>query len=189
MKLGRRQRRRLRVQKRPRLELSSPNESWCTDFAHSRLENGTQVRILAVLDCFTRELLLLKAAPHFTGSDVQRELEWLFLVRGKPSRIVSDNGPEFRKVHLPDRVEAPFIQPGHPWENGRVESFWSRLRDELLNRELFYTGSELQGSLNEYAEHYNRKRPHRSSQGLAPTSFRDLVESKNKEKEDEILTH
>lgn len=76
LKLGRRQRRRLRVPRRPLLELSSPNEARCADFAHSRLENGRQVRILAVLDCFTRELLLLKAAPHFTGSDVQRELEW-----------------------------------------------------------------------------------------------------------------
>lgn len=130
----------------------------------------------------------MKAAPHFTGADGQRELEWLFLVRGKPERIVSDNGPGFRKASLPDGVESAFIQPGHPWENGRVESFWSWLRDELLNRELFYTGSELQGSLDEYAEHYNRKRPHRRLQGLAPANFRYLVERNSKEQEDEILT-
>lgn len=103
-------------------------------------------------------------------------------------RIVSDNGPEFRNVQLPEGVEAAFIQPRHPWENGRVESSWSRLRDELLNRELFYDGSELQDSLDEYAEHYNEKRPHRSLHGLALANFRDQVESKNKEKEDEILT-
>ena len=85
------------------------------DFACQRLENGRQARILAVLDCFTRECLLLKAAPSFPAIEVQRELEWLFLVHGKPGRIVSDNGPEFRALKLPDGVEAGFIQPGKPW--------------------------------------------------------------------------
>jgi len=91
-------------------------------------------------------------------------------------------------VLLPESLGPAFIQPGKLWESGRVESFWSRLRDGLLNRELFYYGSELQGSLDEYAEHYNEKRPHRSLHGLAPASFRDLVESKIKEKQDDILT-
>lgn len=173
LRLNRRRRRRLKVPSQARFELTAPNQAWCLDFCHDRLENGRRFRILAVLDCFTRECLLLKAAPHFPSSAVQRELEWLFLVHGKPQRLVSDNGPEFRALDLPGEVEACFIQPGSPWQNGHVESFFDKLRDELLNRELFASGNELQAHLDDHLEYYNHRRPHRSLQGLAPASFKD----------------
>lgn len=171
LRLSRRTRRRLRVPPQPRFELSAPNQAWCIDFCHDRLENGRCVRILAVLDCFTRECLLLKCSASFPSSDVQRELDWLFLVHGKPSRLISDNGPEFRALRLPDEVEAAFIEPGSPWQNGRIESFFDKLRDELLNREMFFSGAEMQSRLDEHAEFYNHRRPHRSLRGLAPANF------------------
>jgi putative transposase len=182
--LKRRKRRRLKVPVQPRYELSAANQAWCLDFCHDRLENGRAFRILAVLDCFTRECLLLKASPHFPSSSVQRELEWLFLVHGKPQRLVSDNGPEFRALTLPEGVEAAFIQPGSPWQNGHVESFFDKLRDELLSRELFASGAELQAHLDDHTEYYNHRRPHRSLQGLAPASFKDRTSSKMPEAEE-----
>jgi transposase InsO family protein len=182
--LKRRKRRRLKVAFQPRLELTAPNQAWCLDFCHDRLENGRAFRILAVLDCFTRECLLLKAAPHFPSASVQRELEWLFLVHGKPQRLVSDNGPEFRALELPEGVEAAFIQPGSPWQNGHVESFFDKLRDELLSRELFSSGAELQAHLDDHLEYYNHLRPHRSLQGLAPARFKDRTSSKMQEAEE-----
>lgn len=187
LRLSRKKRRRLQVASQPRLELSAANQAWCLDFAFERLESGRQARILAVLDCFTRELLLLKAAPHFPSSSVQRELEWLFLVHGTPERLISDNGPEFRALQLPDGVEAAFIQPGSPWQNGHVESFFDKLRDELLNRELFCSGAELQAHLDDHLEYYNHRRPHRSLQGLAPASFRSRISSTIPEAEELTL--
>jgi transposase InsO family protein len=184
LRLNRRKRRRFRVAPQPRFELTAKNQAWCLDFCHDRLENGRQARILAVLDCFTRECLLLKAAPHFPGSSVQKELEWLFLVHGKPQRLVSDNGPEFRALNLPEGVEAAFIQPGSPWQNGHVESFFDKLRDELLHREIFSSGAELQAHLDEHLEFYNHRRPHRSLGGLTPASFKDRTSNTMQEAEE-----
>jgi transposase InsO family protein len=184
LRLNRRKRRRFKVAAQPRFELTAPNQAWCLDFCHDRLENGRCFRILAVLDCFTRELLLLKAAVHFPSSAVQRELEWLFLVHGKPQRLVSDNGPEFQALKLPEGTQAAFIQPGSPWQNGHVESFFDKLRDELLNRELFESGAELQAHLDEHLEFYNHLRPHRSLQGLAPASFKARTSSTMPEAEE-----
>lgn len=184
LRLNRRRRRRFKVPVQPRFELSAPNQAWCLDFCHDRLENGRCFRILAVLDCFTRECLLLKAAPHFPSSSVQRELEWLFLVHGKPQRLVSDNGPEFRALELPEGVEAAFIQPGSPWQNGHVESFFDKLRDEFLRRELFSSGAELQAHLDDHLEYYNHRRPHRSLQGLAPAGFKSRISDKMQEAEE-----
>ena len=114
LKLRRKPRKRMKVGKRLDESLVRANQSWCMDFVHERLENGRQVRILAVLDCFTRECLLRRAAPSFPSKEVERELSFLFLVHGKPETIVSDNGPEFRALNLPDGIAAGFIQPGKP---------------------------------------------------------------------------
>lgn len=115
LRLTRKSRKRLKVAKSAPLELTGRNQAWCMDFACDRLESGRQARILAVLDCFTRECLLLKAAPSFPAFAVEKELEWLFFVHGKPTKLVSDNGPEFRAIDLPEEVQAAFIQPGKPW--------------------------------------------------------------------------
>jgi putative transposase len=184
LRLSRKKRRRLRVPFQPRFELTAPNQAWCLDFASQRLESGRIARILAVLDCFTRECLLLRCGAHYPSCTVQRELEWLFLVHGKPQRLVSDNGPEFRALALPEGVEAAFIQPGSPWQNGHVESFFDKLRDELLRREIFDSGAELQAHLDEHMEFYNHQRPHRSLRGLAPASFKDRHSDKMQEAEE-----
>ncbi len=128
LRLSRRVRKRLNVPKQPSPPLVRPNQARCLDFVHDRLHNGRQFRILAVLDCFTRECLLLKAGTHYPGCAVQSDLNWLFLVHGMPSKLVSDNGPEFRSLKLPQEVETGYIQPCHPWQNGRVESFFDKLR-------------------------------------------------------------
>ena len=121
-----RKRRKIVVPKTEGPILVRPNQAWCLDFCHERLENGRHARILGVLDCFTRECLLLKAASTFPAFAVEKELEWLYLVHGKPEAIVSDNGPEFRAMTLPEGVTNRFIQPGKPWQNGYIESFFLR---------------------------------------------------------------
>lgn len=172
LRLSRKVRRKLKVAKPEVQELTAPNQAWCMDFPCERLENGRQARILAVLDCFTRECLLLKASPSFPAYEVGRELAWLFLVHGRPGKVVSDNGPEFRAVSLPEGVQAGFIQPGKPWQNGRVESFFDKLRDELLRGAIHSSGADLQSSLDEFQDHYNHHRPHRSLGLVSPAAFR-----------------
>ncbi len=167
-----RKRRKLVVAKTEGPELTGANQAWCLDFCHERLENGRSARILGVLDCFTRECLLLKAASSFPAFAVEKELEWLCLVHGRPAAIVSDNGPEFRAMTLPEGVSNRFIQPGKPWQNGYIESFFGKLRDELLSCELFMRGSELQSALHEFQDHYNNRRPHLGLGGLTPSDFK-----------------
>ena len=122
--------------------------------------------------------LLHQRVPNAQGSNVisflavEKELEWLFLVSGKQQKIVSDNGPEFRAMTLPEGVESRFIQPGKPWQNGYIESFFGKLRDELLSCELFARGSELQVALNDFQDHYNNHRPHLGLGGWTPVNFR-----------------
>lgn len=175
----------LRTRTRKKLKRDRPNisrpahasEVWSMDFVHERLENGRQVRILGVLDAFTRECLLLKAAPCYRSSDVKRDLEWLFLLLGKPERIRTDNGPEFCALSLPASVHHDFIQPGSPWQNGHIESFFGKLRDELLSCELFTSGAELQECLDEFQSHYNNHRPHSALGGLPPSQFAKRIDS------------
>jgi len=167
-----RKRRKLVVPKTQGPVLTKANQAWSIDFCHERLENGRQVRILGVLDCFTRECLLLKAAPSYPAFQVENELGWLCLIHGKPEAIVSDNGAEFRATTLPEGVSNRFIQPGKPWQNGYIESFFGKLRDELLSCELFMRGSELQAALDDFVDHYNNHRPHLGLGGLTPAMFK-----------------
>ena len=172
--------RKRRKVKRDRLDVSSlvrANESWSMDFVHERLENGRQARILGVLDAYTRECLLLKASPCYKSSDVKRDLEWLFLLLGTPERVRTDNGPEFRALTLPDTVKHDFIQPGSPWQNGHIESFFGKLRNELLSCELFSSGAELQERLDEFRDYYNNHRPHSALGGLPPSEFKKRADS------------
>jgi putative transposase len=160
------------------------------DSLHERLENGRAYRVLAVLDCFTRELLLLKAGIHYPGSAVQRDLEWLLMVHGRPRRIRFDNGPEFRSQALGESlqghgVEAGSIELGSPWENGHIESFFGKLRDELLNREVFPTGADLNPHLADFQDHYNNKRPQSALAGQTPAAYKNMIKI---HKEDGTLT-
>jgi len=114
------------------------------DFAADRTHNGRPLRMLTVIDEYTRECLATRVGRRLTAEDAQECLTELFCSRGMPEHIRSDNGPEFtshriRRWRSAQGTRTLFIKPGSPWENGYIESFNGKLRDELLNREIFYT--------------------------------------------------
>lgn len=138
---------------------------------------------MGLLDVATRENLLLKAQPSIRAHHLVKELSWLFLVHGKPKKIRFDNGPEFRSKKLTrflqeQGVEAGFIEPGSPWQNGHIESFFGKLRDELLNMEAFPTGADLQAHLDDYQDHYNNRRPHSALGGSTPAAHKEKIKIK-----------
>ena len=134
--------------------------------------NGRPFRILNVIDEFTRECLATRVARNLTVEDVQECLTQLFCKRGVPMHLRSDNGPEFTANHLRRWLNelgasTLFIEPGSPWENGYVESFNGKMRDELLNREIFYTLEEARVLIERWRKEYNQVRPH-SALGYRP---------------------
>ena len=146
---------------------------WTYDFVHMRLHDGTGVRLLTVIDEYSRECLALRAGRSIRSADVIEVLAELMVIRGVPDHIRWDNGSEFTARAVREwlgRVGARtlYIEPGSPWENGYIESFNGKLRDELLDRELFYTLLEVRRVLTErYRRAYSRVRPH-SSLGYRP---------------------
>jgi putative transposase len=148
------------------------NHVWSYDFIHERTHDGRALRMLSIVDEYTRECLSIDVGRKMTSEDVLERLAELFVLRGTPTYIRSDNGPEFtaKRVRqwLSDlQVNTLFIEPGSPWENGYVESFHGKLRDELLNREIFYTVAEARVLVERWRVHYNTIRPH-SSLGYRP---------------------
>jgi len=141
------------------------NHVWSYDFVHDTTREGKSFRILCVIDEFTRECLALKVARKLNTADVLETLDELFLTRGIPKYIRSDNGSEFTADAVKEwlkilSIGPLFIEPGSPWENGYVESFNSKLRDELLVREVFDTLREAQILIERWRVHYNTVRPH-----------------------------
>ena len=152
------------------------NHVWSYDFVSERLENGRKAKLLTLLDEFTRESLTIEVGTRITSADVIEVLRYLFLVRGEPVYIRSDNGPEFTakkiKKWLKDMgVKTLFIEPGSPWENGYIESFNGHLRDELLDRELFISIEELRYVAERWNMDYNHHRPHSSLGYMTPVAF------------------
>jgi len=140
---------------------------WSYDFVHERTKDNRSFRILTVIDEFTRESLGTVVRRKFTSLDVIEVLSELFITRGLPKHIRSDNGPEFTSRAIRQwltnlEVGPLFIEPGSPWENGYNESFNGKLRDELLNGEIFYTLKEATIMIERWRIHYNTKRPHTS---------------------------
>ena len=138
----------------------------------ARTHNGVPFRILNVIDEFSRECLAVRVERRLTHQEVMEVLTDLFVHRGVPVHIRSDNGSEFtakRVRHWLSRLEVKplFIEPGSPWENGYIESFNGRMRDELLNGEIFYTLKEAQVLIEMWRKEYNTIRPH-SSLGYKP---------------------
>jgi putative transposase len=132
-----------------RLKTEFPNHVWSYDFVLERTDGGRTFRILNVIDEYTRECLAARMKRHLDHENVQECLTELFCERGVPVHLRSDNGPEFIASALRDglnqlSVKPLFIEPGSPWENGYVESFNGKMRDELLNGEIFYTLKEAQ---------------------------------------------
>lgn len=128
--------------------------------------------MLTVVDEYTRECLAIDVARRLTSEDVLERLAWLFVIRGVPEHIRSDNGSEFTAMVVRTwlhkvGVQTLYIEPGSPWENGYIESFNGKLRDELLNGEIFYTLTEARVLLERWRREYNTIRPH-SSLGYQP---------------------
>ena len=152
------------------------NHIWSYDFLSDRLDNGRLVKLLVVIDEFTRECLAIDVNRKIKGPDVVEVLRYLFAVRGEPAYIRSDNGPEFvsravTKWLAHAGVRTLFVAPGSPWENAYVESFNEKLRDELLNRELFLHIDELRYVVDRWRMDYNHYRPHSSLGYKAPAAF------------------
>ena len=155
-----------------RLRAERPNHVWSYDFVADRTHDGRAYRMLCIIDEFTREALAIKVARRLNSTEVIAALCDLFILRGIPAHIRSDNGPEFIAVALREWIAAvgaktAYIEPGSPWENGYVESFNGKLRDELLNGEIFYTLTEAKIVIETWRKHYNTVRPH-SSLGYKP---------------------
>ena len=145
---------------------------WAYDFVHERTHDGRAVRLLTIVDEYTRECLAIDVARRLNSENVLERLAELFVNRGVPDHIRSDNGPEFTSRVVRGWLERVgvktlFIEPGSPWENGYVESFNGKLRDELLNGEIFYTLKEAQSLVQAWRRKYNQVRPH-SSLGYRP---------------------
>ena len=150
-----------------RLRPKHPNHVWSYDFVEDRTHDGRQYRMLNIIDEFSRECLAIRINRKLKATDVIDALSDLFILRGVPTHIRSDNGPEFIARNLRDWLAAvgaktAYIMPGSPWENGYCESFNSKLRDELLNGEIFYTLNEAKIVIEGWRRHYNTIRPHSS---------------------------
>jgi len=157
------------------------NHVWSYDFLMDRTEDGRQLKLLVVIDEFTRECLALEVGRLFTARDVMLTLQYLFAVRGAPEHVRSDNGPEFIARQLQRWLDQAtvgtlYIQKGSPWENGYVESFNGKLRDELLNGELFLSLPEARYVLDEWRLDYNHHRPHSSLDWQTPAAFAATLE-------------
>jgi transposase InsO family protein len=149
-----------------------PGHVWAYDFMQDRTHNGRQFRILTVIEEYTRECLAIVVAQRLSPDEVLQTLMDLFVERGRPAHICSDNGPEFVAKEVDGwlgrvGMKTLFIEPGSPRENGYNENFNSKLRDELLDREIFYSLREAEVLIERWRRHYNTFRPH-SALGYRP---------------------
>ena len=152
------------------------NHIWTYDFMSDQTEDGRKLRLLTVLDEFTRESPAIEVGRSIKSKDVIATLEYLFMVRGIPAYIRSDNGPEFiakaiKKWLQQRHVGTLYIEPGSPWENGYIESFNGKLRDEVLDREVFYSVKEAKVIVESWRLEYNHHRPHSGLCYMTPAGF------------------
>jgi len=150
-----------------RLRPEHKDHVWSYDFVKEHTENGKAFRVLNIIDEYTRECLAALVERKIKSEDVLDQLFNLFVFRGVPEHIRSDNGPEFtaravRKWLQQLGVQTLFIEPGSPWENGYIESFNGKMRDELLDREIFTTLAEAKVLISDWRKEYNQIRPHSS---------------------------
>ena len=159
-----------------RKKAETVNHVWTYDFLFERTEDGRQVKVLAIVDEYTRECLCTRVARSIKANDVIDALATVMAERGSPKHIRSDNGPEFVAKAVQRWLASIgtgtlFVEPGSPWENGYIESFNSRLRDELLNGELFVGLAEARYLIENWRMIYNTERPHSSLGYLTPQEF------------------
>lgn len=177
LQLPRRRRKRIRSMARvPLARAKQPNQRWSMDFLHDMLADGRKIRILAIIDEFTRECLALEVAPSIPGQRVTRVLDQIVAHRGRPEYLVSDNGPEFTGRALDQwaskhRVSLHFIQPGKPTQNAFVESFNSTFRRECLNSQWFMHLPHARAETEIWRNQYNQQRPHKNIGRIPPAVF------------------
>jgi len=163
-----------------RLRPERKDHVWSYDFTIDRTADGRAFKILNVIDEYTRECLAIRVSRTIKNQDVIDTLFNLFVFRGIPEHIRSDNGPEFtaraiRKWLARLGVKTLYIEPGSPWENGYIESFNGKFRDELLNREIFTTLEEAKVLIEQWRKEYNQVRPHSSLKYRPPAPEAILV--------------
>ena len=162
--------------------VSGPNQRWSLDFVHDLLSTGRKFRTLTIVDDFTRESIGIEVDFSLTGDRVVRVLSRLALERGLPPTLKFDNGAEFTSNAMlgwaaQANVELHFIEPGRPMQNGSVESFNGRFRDELLNEHAFPTIFHARATIENWRLDYNLRRPHTSLGGLTPAEFIEQYQS------------
>ena len=152
---------------------SGINERWSLDFVHDALYDGRRIRLMTVVDDYTRECLKIVVDTSLSGLRVKRELDQLIEERGKPRTILSDNGTEFTSNAILQwseerQVNWQYIQPGKPYQNGKIESFNGKLRDECLNEHLFLSLKDAERIIEDWRFEYNCQRPHSALDGRTP---------------------
>ncbi|MFP6897064.1 MAG: IS3 family transposase [Roseibacillus sp.] len=152
------------------------NEVWSWDFVHDRTDNGGSLKMLTLIDEFSRQCLKIEVGRKLKSKDVLDALAEAMAERGVPHHIRSDNGPEFIARDVQDWLAEMgictiYIDPGSPWQNGHVESFHNRLRDECLNQEIFLSVTEARVVIEEWRRFYNRVHPHSGLGFQSPDGF------------------
>ena len=164
----------------PQRTLTAANQEWALDFVHDAVECGRAIRVLSVVDAYTRECLVLEVDTSFASRRVTRVLEGIVAERGVPQSIRCDNGPELTSRHflawgIERRIELAHIQPGKPTQNGHIESFNGRLREECLNVSWFQNLFDARRKIAAWRKEYNEQRPHSSLNYRTPKEFAALV--------------
>jgi putative transposase len=163
-----------------RATATHPNECWSMDFMSDELYNGQRIRLLTLVDNFTRESLAIEVNSHLGGQLVAEKLALVASERGKPKKIRVDNGPEFTSKKLDqwaylNQVELDFIRPGKPTDNALIEAFNGRLREECLNQSWFLSLEDAREKVESWRQEYNKTRPHGALDNLAPKEFAEAA--------------
>jgi putative transposase len=166
-----------------RASASCPNESWSMDFMSDALYDGQKIKLLTLVDNFTRESLAIEVAWRLGGHDVVATLMQVAEEKGLPKSIRIDNGPEFTSKVLDqwaylNGVELDFIRPGKPTDNALIEAFNGRFREECLNESWFLSLEDAREKVEEWRQHYNRDRPHGSLGNVSPVEFAGALVAK-----------
>jgi putative transposase len=158
------------------IQATHRNHVWTWDFVFDRTENGGTLKMMTLLDEYTRQSLAIRVERQITAAQVLRTLWWVMTTYGIPEHIRSDNGPEFiaakvRNWLRDNHIKTIYIEPGSPWQNGYIESFHSRFRDECLDREILLNLREARVVIEDWRQHYNRDRPHSQLGYRSPEAF------------------
>ena len=174
--LRRKYRRKILINRREQEKANKMNQVWALDFVHDRLSCGKTLKMLTIIDVYTRESLDIVVDVSLKSSDVIRALETLIRKKGKPERILSDNGTEFTSKNMIEwsylqKICWNYIEPGKPHQNGNIESFNGKFRDECLNENWFLSLRETKIIIEQWRKYYNQERPHSSLGGATPCEF------------------